>query len=73
MTTTNHPTMTVGEALGLLRITPHDHDMRTRFGECFVCGGPVNFMRYYQEGRKYCSKHDGATAELAEAIALLNR
>jgi hypothetical protein len=70
--TTTTPAMSAGEALDIIGIDEHDHEMRIKFQECFVCGGPVNFMRLYTERKLYCPRHDGATGELAEAIRVLN-
>lgn len=72
MTITPDVQMTINEALELVGIDAHDHDMRVRFHECFVCGGPVNFMRLYTERKRYCERHDEAPGELGQAIRLLN-
>lgn len=60
------------EALTRIGVEPHAYDMRLKFQECFVCGAPVNFMRLYDQHKKYCPLHDDATGELAHAIATLN-
>ena len=72
MTTSTQGTMTTHEALDVVGITAHDHDMRMKFQECFVCGGSMNYMRFFQEHKHYCAKHEGATGDLAEAIRILN-
>ena len=72
MATISHPSMSTRQALDLLSVDHHTYDMRLKFQECFVCGAPVNFMRLYNEHKKYCPRHDDASGDLAAAIEALN-
>lgn len=69
---TTQDKMTATHALDVIGVEPHTFDMRLSFQECFVCGAPVNFMRLYNEHKRYCPLHDDATGELRAALDLLN-
>lgn len=64
--------LSMREALRVLGLQHHEFDMRVKYQECFVCRSPMNFMRLYNDQKKYCAKHDDATGEIAEAIRVLN-